>query len=302
MKHAVKRVAWILLCLLCLSMHAWASDFVDYTLTCQRVQQQPQTDWDQQMVLWQGVVLAQTPDGKHVELALQVGSQGVVQVRYGAKCPTLQSDRTGYRVAAKGRIHLEKGAFMRLEGVSLILLEPPVGEGFTAYEGRLTPASHDLGDFIGWRFAFHHPEYTDAQVTAWGHQVVKSAQAENLDPLLLAALLQIESAYRIDAVSKDGAIGLGQLMDFTATAVGYDAHDPLQNIAGSAHYLAGLYKRFSTAGDPMRYSLAAYNAGPNAVVRYNGVPPIAETINYVTFVRLVWKELKAETERYGVGG
>ena len=132
----------------------------------------------------------------------------------------------------------------------------------------------------------------------WGTQVVASASQSHLDPLLLAALMQIESAYDVAAVSRDGAVGLGQLMSFTAAGMGVDPHDPLQNIQGAALYLGGLFTRFSTWPDPIRYCLAAYNAGPYAVERCKSVPHIPETANYVTFVKLVWKELHAETGRW----
>ncbi len=279
-----------------------ASDYVNPALTCARVQTVTDaTHLEQQMVLWQGVVLSQTPaDERHVDLYLQVGAAGVVRARYLAKCPTLQVDRTGYRVGVKGRVHFEQGRFDHVEGVSLILLEPAGRDGFRRFLAKLPSGKTDLGTYVGWRFWFHHPDYAPQQAVRWGQDVVTAAGASHVDPLLLAALMQIESAYDVAAVSHSGAMGLGQLMSFTAAGMGLDAKVPEQNIQGSAKYLGGLLKRFSGWSDPIRYSLAAYNAGPVAVERAGDVPHVPETTNYVTFVKLVWKELHAETERLGI--
>lgn len=87
---------------------------------------------------------------------------------------------------------------------------------------------------------------------------------------LFRANIEIESAYRQSAVSSAGAIGLGQLMPATARNLNVDPRDPLQNLDGSARYLAMMLLEF---GDP-RLALAAYNAGPDAVRQYNGIPLI----------------------------
>lgn len=97
---------------------------------------------------------------------------------------------------------------------------------------------------------------------------------------LYRANIEVESAYRQDAVSSAGAIGLGQLMPATARVLDVDPHDPLQNLDGSARYLAMMLETF---GDP-RLALAAYNAGPDAVRQYGGIPPYRETQNHVARV------------------
>jgi hypothetical protein len=94
---------------------------------------------------------------------------------------------------------------------------------------------------------------------------------------LFRANIEIESAYRQSAVSSAGAIGLGQLMPATARDLGVDPRDPLQNLDGSARYLAMMLELF---GNP-QLALAAYNAGPDAVRQYNGIPPYRETQNHV---------------------
>ncbi|MGV3617568.1 MAG: lytic transglycosylase domain-containing protein [Fimbriimonas sp.] len=107
----------------------------------------------------------------------------------------------------------------------------------------------------------------------------EAAQRHGLDPQLFEALVEQESAFNPTARSKVGALGLTQLMPRTAESLGVtDPTDPYQNLNGGARYLADMMKQFD--GDP-RLALAAYNAGPGAVTRHGGIPPYAETRNYV---------------------
>lgn len=94
---------------------------------------------------------------------------------------------------------------------------------------------------------------------------------------LFLRLVQQESGWNPRAKSHAGAIGLAQLMPFTARALGVDPWNPTQNLEGGARYLRTQYDRFRS----WRLALAAYNAGPEAVAKYNGVPPYKETRGYV---------------------
>ena len=105
---------------------------------------------------------------------------------------------------------------------------------------------------------------------------------------LYRANIEVESAYMQDAISTAGAIGLGQLMPATARDLGVDPRDPLQNLDGSARYLAMMLETF---GDP-HLALAAYNAGPDAVRQYGGIPPYRETQNHVVRVMAVVARLE----------
>ncbi|WP_273794982.1 lytic transglycosylase domain-containing protein [Brucella intermedia] len=94
---------------------------------------------------------------------------------------------------------------------------------------------------------------------------------------LFRANIEIESAYNPQAVSKSGAVGLGQLMPETAKLLNVDINNPKENLKGSAEYLLWLLDSF---GSP-DLAIAAYNAGPEAVARYKGVPPFDETREHV---------------------
>jgi hypothetical protein len=105
-----------------------------------------------------------------------------------------------------------------------------------------------------------------------------AAQRYGVDPEIYSALLHQESGLNPHAVSPVGARGIAQFMPSTAKALGINPDDPQQAIDGGARYLAQHLKTF---GGDYEKALAAYNAGPGAVQRYNGVPPYAETQNYV---------------------
>lgn len=90
-----------------------------------------------------------------------------------------------------------------------------------------------------------------------------------------------ESAYRQDAISPKGAIGIMQLMPATAASLNADPHDPEQNVEAGTRLLRELLAQYENHPDQVRRALAAYNAGPGAVQKYNGVPPYRETQAYV---------------------
>jgi soluble lytic murein transglycosylase-like protein len=113
-------------------------------------------------------------------------------------------------------------------------------------------------------------------------QITAAAQANGIDPALLAGLIKQESGFNPTIASSAGAVGLTQLMPGTAASLGVtDPTDPTQSINGGARYLAQQLKTFG--GDTTK-ALAAYNAGPGAVEQYGGVPPYPETQNYVKSV------------------
>ena len=117
----------------------------------------------------------------------------------------------------------------------------------------------------------------------YGAEITAAAKKYGIDPALLAGLVKQESGFNPSAGSPAGARGLTQLMPATAAGLGVsNVLDPAQNLDGGAKYLRQQLDAFG--GDVTR-ALAAYNAGPGAVQRYGGVPPYAETQNYVRAVQ-----------------
>ena len=124
------------------------------------------------------------------------------------------------------------------------------------------------------------------------HPALKAAGLSGTEWLaLFRANIAVESAFNPDARSSVGAIGLGQLMPGTADLLGVDPHDPEDNLRGSARYLLAQLEDFGAAD----LALAAYNAGPEAVRDYGGIPPYAETEGHVAKVlRLTNATLSSE--------
>ena len=172
-----------------------------------------------------------------------------------------------------------RGAVYRVEkadgSVEYTNLSPGGGKGravTTLFTYIATCVACNLHSTIDWsRTRLNLTAYTDA---------IRLASAESgVDEAFLRAVIHAESAFNPNAMSLKGAQGLMQLMPGTASDMGVlDAFDAGQNIRGGARYLAQLLRTF---GGDERLAAAAYNAGPGAVLRYNGVPPFAETQVYV---------------------
>ena len=108
--------------------------------------------------------------------------------------------------------------------------------------------------------------------------ITSAARASDLDPWLVASVVQTESAFDSQAVSRVGASGLMQLMP--AAAAEHEVHDvfdPAENLRGGTEHLRSMLERF----DSLPLALAAYNSGATTVARYKGIPPYKETRNYV---------------------
>jgi hypothetical protein len=116
--------------------------------------------------------------------------------------------------------------------------------------------------------------------------MAEAAQLHGVDVRLLEAVAWQESRGRMDVVSAKGALGVMQLMPTTAAELGVDPTNRADNIRGGAMYLRQQLDRFGS----LPLALAAYNAGPGAVMRYGGVPPYRETRDYVAKIlsRLGW--------------
>ena len=117
------------------------------------------------------------------------------------------------------------------------------------------------------------------ETTPYGEIIAAMSEAHGVDPLLVRALIQVESNYRPKAKSPRGAMGLMQLMPSTAREYKVrNPFDPRANIEAGIKHLKSLIDRLGST----EMALAAYNAGEGAVAKFNGIPPYQETRNYVT--------------------
>src|SRR5436190_1147719 len=142
------------------------------------------------------------------------------------------------------------------------------------------------------------PQPPKAPPSTFREAVDRIAERHNLSPQLVHSVIKVESNYNPNAISSKGALGLMQLIPATARRFGVsNAFNPVENVEGGARYLRYLLDLYK--GD-YRLALAAYNAGEGAVARHRGVPPYAETVNYLQQVgnRLVEarQQKKAETK------
>jgi len=135
-----------------------------------------------------------------------------------------------------------------------------------------------------------------ASMDRYDRLILGSARRYGLSPALVKAVCLAESAMNPRAVSRAGAMGLMQLMPGTASDMDVgDPYDPAQSIDGGARYLSRQLRSFGQ----LDLALAAYNAGPGTVKASGGIPPIAETIDYVDKVLRYYRFFR---EEYPVGG
>jgi soluble lytic murein transglycosylase-like protein len=126
---------------------------------------------------------------------------------------------------------------------------------------------------------------TPLHLTSFQSAIKRAANRYDVDPALIRAVIHAESAFKPDAKSRVGALGLMQLMPGTAREMGVsDPLSPDQNIQGGVRYLAWLMQK---TGGNITLATAAYNAGPGAVERHRGIPPFEETETYVRRVRIL---------------
>ena len=122
--------------------------------------------------------------------------------------------------------------------------------------------------------------------------IESAAQRHKLPAAFVKSIVAAESAFRSDAVSPKGALGLMQVMPDTALEMGLDANIPEQNVEAGTKYLAWLLQRYRKTRGSLPRAIAAYNAGPGNVDKYRGVPPFRETRAYVARVLTYFKQYK----------
>ena len=163
----------------------------------------------------------------------------------------------------------------------LLLLSMPAWADGNRFKLQLKDAAN---------YRVHSPEGTqrEAPIPAalaakpYAREIEAAARASRLDPILVHALIHVESGHRRDALSSRGAMGLMQVLPETAARFGITRPDQVrENLRAGTRYLRALLDRFDQRLD---LALAAYNAGEGAIDRYKGIPPYAETRHYVPAV------------------
>ena len=138
----------------------------------------------------------------------------------------------------------------------------------------------------------HISQHVPRNYSEFEEIISEAATRHGLDPDLIRAIIQIESGGIPDARSSKGAIGLMQLMPGTSSNLAVsNPFDPKANIRSGTKYLSRLIERFR---GNLVLALAAYNAGPEKVERYKGIPPYPETRNYVRNVLKQWQEYRSD--------
>ena len=179
---------------------------------------------------------------------------------------------SGFRLEAEGHERLGDRVRLFQKDGSFIELPSSVIVGFEKREEKpRSPVSKE----------------SDGEDTADSPQDIRKlidslAEQHQLPATLVHSVVEAESAYDPEAVSAKGAVGLMQLMPATAAELKVeDRTDPAQNVSGGTRYLKGLLDRYSESPDQLLRALAAYNAGPAKVDRYDGLPPYDETRLFV---------------------
>lgn len=131
------------------------------------------------------------------------------------------------------------------------------------------------------QYQYGYPQYTTRRYsrTQYDNIINIVARGQGVNPTVVKSVIEVESGYNPNARSSKGAMGLMQLMPGTAQDLGVsDPWDPTENITAGTKYLSWLIRKYN---GNLTLALAAYNAGPNAVDSYGGIPPYQETTDYV---------------------
>lgn len=126
--------------------------------------------------------------------------------------------------------------------------------------------------------------------------IVQTAQKLGVDPYVALSIAKIESNFDSTVKSSRGAIGLFQLTPSTAKKLGVNPYVPRENVEGGLKYYQTLYKKYGS----MELALAAYNAGPGNVAKYNGVPPFSATKNFIRDIKKEYHSYKNDINTKGI--
>ena len=126
--------------------------------------------------------------------------------------------------------------------------------------------------------------------------IVQTAQKLGVDPHMALSIAKIESNFNVSAKSSRGAIGLYQLTPNTAKKLGVNPYIVSENIEGGLKYYQMLYNKYGS----MDLALAAYNAGPGNVAKYNGIPPFGATKAFISNIKKEYKSFKADEDTQAI--
>jgi hypothetical protein len=262
-------------------------------------------------VFWIGTVQKFVEHPDNFWFLLLTNDNTYVWVHAHKKIKNLNVDRTGYTVGVKGKLVFEKNALLYNKAQSVVLIDPPKELSYANFlrkhnlsteftlnttSGMVT-VNHKYYPFIVHRIYIHNPNYQWDKILSIAKSIIYFCYRYPTDPLLMTALINIESAFDVNAVSSAGAIGLGQLMPGTAAGLGVNPHDNFQNVGGAVRYFNTQLRRWEGHSDQLALALASYNAGPGAVSRYGRVPPFSETQNYVYFIKTLYDEYLKQYHR-----
>jgi soluble lytic murein transglycosylase-like protein len=180
------------------------------------------------------------------------------------KAHRIDGDNVVLTLRSGGEVTCNKDLITKIEPDEVPYVDPDAPK---AAEPVTTPSSGDQDE-------------TSLDETPYGEIIAAASETYGVNPMLVRALIQVESKFRPTARSRKGAMGLMQLMPSTARE--YNVRNPFEpkaNIEAGIKHLKTLIDRF---GSSIELGLAAYNAGPGAVEKFNGVPPYRETRNYVS--------------------
>lgn len=168
------------------------------------------------------------------------------------------------------------------------------GQGHCVYVNSNDPELRTSAKIGGVTAALHVIEQRKQALPGIDQFIEQASVEQHLDPKLVRAIIQVESAWDSRARSRKGALGLMQLMPETAERFGVrDPFDPRENIRAGTRYLRSLLDRFH---ENTEYSLAAYNAGEKAVDTWGDVPPYSETRTYLQRIGMIYRARQQDAE------
>jgi len=183
----------------------------------------------------------------------------------------------GFRIHADS--HVTEGAIMRLQtSQGVIEIQASTVSGIEKEEYTPPPPPAPAPPKAVEAAIQDQPALTPKEM------VTRAAINAGLPPAIVHSVAKTESGYRTDAISPKGAIGLMQLMPGTAAELNANPYDPTQNVEAGARYLRELLVKYENDPHQVSKAIAAYNAGPHAVDKYDGIPPYRETVDYVNRV------------------